>query len=652
MSLILSIDDKQLELAPETVIAYTFQANNIGQLQNPNSNYSNIFKVPFTAKNHIAFENARNINSTTNIPYQNIKGSLSNNGLNIVTDGIATLEDVSGSYNLRLNSGNIDFFSLLGESVVSRLYDGGIYGEIHQWNLTNIFNSRENNEGYIYPFIDWNTDSLIYADSQINIRTMLPCLFVKSVFDRIKLATDFNIKGTFIESERFQKLLLTPDTFTYTDEISTFIEQIFNPKLEYLGYNLLGTVTPNISQNINEYFFYGVGEQLIFNDGFGDFLPPMNGTFTISWDINPFIRSIGAGSIGLKQLEVFLYLETGTVILQSNTIFSETTSSDVDGNYKGSFIYNGGVALSGNEFKVGYKFTIQENISTNIEFGFDTDSILKAKLNPGPTIQFDGVVFLNQMFQIKQKDLIFDLMNQHALVCQTNNISKTIEFNYFDDLISNLHLAKDWSNKVDPNSLTLNFSFGEYAKKNNFKYKENETVTSGFGDSFITISDENLKDEATAVQLFTTATESLIEGDLTLPNIKSFVYNNLDPATFTGQNNRILILNKIESENDIEWTDVISSEFSNIVPLCSFEPLGFEDLIPENYETLQRILDKTKGITLMMKINELDLNELDFLIPIYLHVQCREVFLTGNFYLNKIEQYTGGKYTKCELFRI
>ena len=91
---------------------------------------------------------------------------------------------------------------------------------------------------------------------------------------------------------------------------------------------------------------------------------------------------------------------------------------------------------------------------------------------------------------------------------------------------------------------------------------------------------------------------------------------------------------------------------SNVVPLCSFEPLGFEDLLPENYETLQQILDKTKGVTLMVKINELDLSELDFLIPIYLHVQFREVFLTGNFYLNKIEQYTGGKYTKCEFFRI
>ncbi len=651
MSLILSIDEKQLDLSPNTVIAYTFQANNIGQLQNPNSNYSNIFKVPFTAKNHIAFENARNINSTTNIPYQIVKGSLSNNGLNIVTDGIATLEDINGSYNLRLNSGNIDFFSLLGNLAVSRLYDGGIYGEVHQWNLTNIFESRANTEGYIYPWINWENGTITYTSFTQNVETMLPCLFVKSVFDRIKLATDFNIKGSFIESERYPKLLLTPDNFTYTDEVSNFVEQIFNPKLEYLGYNLLGTVAPDIAQNINEYFFYGVGEQLIFNDGVSDFMPPMDGTFTISWDITPFIRSVDSGSVGLKRLEVFLYLETGTVILQSNTIFNETTSADIEGNYKGSFIYNGGVALSGNEFKVGYKFTIQENVSTDIEFGFDTDSVLKAKLNPNPSIQFNGVIFLNQMFQIKQKELIFDLMNQHALVCQTNNISKTIEFNYFDDLISNLHLAKHWSNKVDPNSLSLNFTFGEYAKKNNFKYKENETVTAGFGDSFFNIADENLKDEATAVQLFTTATESVQQEELLFPNIKAFVYGDL-LSTYTNRNNRILILNTTEFDDDRTWSDGTSTDVSNVVPLCSFDPLGFEDLLPENYETLQQILDKTKGVTLMVKINELDLSELDFLIPIYLHVQCREVFLTGNFYLNKIEQYTGGKYTKCEFFRI
>jgi len=647
MSLILSIDEKQLDLSPETIIAYTFQANNIGQLQNPNSNYSNIFKVPFTAKNHIAFENARNINSTTNIPYQNISGSLSNNGLNIVTNGIATLEDVSGSYNLRLNSGNIDFFSLLGESVVSRLYDGGIYGEIHQWNLTNIFESRANTEGYIYPFIDWNNESSVFFGNVLNVQSMLPCLFIKSIFDRIELATDFNIQGTFIESERYPNLLLTPDTFTYTDEIRETIKNGF--EISQTDLPEPGTVpaSPSPPYAIINYPSYSQIFSIEFNDGISDFQSSFLGVWNIDYDLNLFIEDSGA--LSPRAVYLSLYDSTTSTIVASQIIAS-STGGEINGDYSGQIIFTNEYTAN-HDYKIQLLFAITED-SIPLDFQVNSINYLKMNFTPNPLVTFGGVVFLNQMFQIKQKDLIFDLMNQHALVCQTNNISKTIEFNYFDDLISNLHLAKDWSNKVDPNSLTLNFSFGDYAKKNNFKYKENETVTAGFGDSYFNIADENLKEEATAVQLFTSATETLLEDTLVFPNIKSFEYDPL-VSGFTGRNNRILILNSTESVDPIEWNDFNgNTDSSTTLPLCEFEPLSFENLIPENYETLQRILDKTKGITLMIKINELDLNELDFLIPIYLHVQCREVFLTGNFYLNKIEQYTGGKYTKCELFGI
>lgn len=655
----LVINGQTADLSSQTIVAMTIQANNVGNLQGPQTNFSNIFKIPLTNKNRIILENLNNVNSSTNLPYEQSSGSYSQNGVNLVDDGIVTIEGVDENINVRLNGGNIDFFTLLGELVVSRLYDGGTYGELHQWSLTNMFDSRTNTEGYIYPFIDWNTDSLIFASNELNVRSMLPTLFIHSIFDKISLATGFNFSGSFIESEIFSKLILSPDTFKYTAEIVQLIADTFFTDNSPDGFVLLGNVPANAGTFTYNFPYNSLNAQASFDDGFNTFVPSMDGILILEYDLRPYISKDSSPIITPSTRKSFLIEiidSTTSTVLESLYLFDEDTTddlSDFEGNndFQGSISYSGGL-IQDHAYKIRYTFRIQEDNSTGYNYGFDDSGTFTLTFQATPNIKFGGIVFLNSMFNIKQKDLVKDLLCQFGVIVQTDNSTKKVKFNFFNDLIKNIPYAKDWSNKVDANSINLNFTFGKYAKQNDFKYKENETVTVGFGDSFFNISDENLEEQTTVVQLVTSATESILEDTLTFPNIKSFEYD-FPTSIFTGQNNRILVLNPTISDDPITWNDFEgNTEIDTTLPLCEFDSLDFDNLLPEYYEALQNILNKTKGVQLNLKLNEIDINTLDFTIPIYLNVQIKKIHLQGMFYLNKIMEYIGKGFTKCELFRI
>jgi hypothetical protein len=99
---------------------------------------------------------------------------------------------------------------------------------------------------------------------------------------------------------------------------------------------------------------------------------------------------------------------------------------------------------------------------------------------------------------------------------------------------------------------------------------------------------------------------------------------------------------------NVAYTDGTTTINKNTyIPFAKF--IGFEKTIPEFYEALSGILDKTKAIKLPIKLSAKEISELNFIIPKYLHVP--EIGIDGYFYLNKIENYKGD-ITLCEFVRL
>ncbi len=98
------------------------------------------------------------------------------------------------------------------------------------------------------------------------------------------------------------------------------------------------------------------------------------------------------------------------------------------------------------------------------------------------------------------------------------------------------------------------------------------------------------------------------------------------------------------SSNDISEV----SRFSKInIPFCRF--YGFDKLIPSNYDAIKDILTYSKFLKLNLKLTPVDVKEIDFSIPIYLHSPPLKI--DDYFYLNKINNYKDGL-TACEFVRL
>jgi len=99
----------------------------------------------------------------------------------------------------------------------------------------------------------------------------------------------------------------------------------------------------------------------------------------------------------------------------------------------------------------------------------------------------------------------------HCLLFITDNITKTIHFIKFSDIIKNKRIAYDWSDKLDlskDKEPELKFKFGKYGQTNYLKYKEDEDVELGLGDDSFIFDDKMLPIEKTLIEMPFAATES------------------------------------------------------------------------------------------------------------------------------------------------
>ncbi len=117
----LYINGNYIELSEESTVGVTFQANDISSLSNRQGDYTNEFKVPKTKNNQIALEQSSGLNSSSLLPYQKNTCRYAQNGIDIINNGFATISSFDGFYKIKVISGNLNPFDLIGEKMLSDL---------------------------------------------------------------------------------------------------------------------------------------------------------------------------------------------------------------------------------------------------------------------------------------------------------------------------------------------------------------------------------------------------------------------------------------------------------------------------------------------------------------------------------------------------
>lgn len=649
----LFINGNIIDLSESSEIAVTYQANDVGSLQNRQGTFTNNFKIIQNDHNVSVLGFSHLMTSASSVPYSRLNCTYIENGVEIISDGYGILKDSSNNFfTLQIVSGNIDLSKSIGDKLVGEFYSNDT---VYKWNTENAFNSLDGSRYYIYPLIDWRADIDTFFNTSpvADVSNMLPAIKIPDLFSRIEADLGFSFVGPYLESDEHKTMILTPDEFTRSDESVNALKAkaIFDPGP--WDVTIIGNIPIPEDSGINYVRVYPT--QNNFETGFSlnNFSVTENAIGSLSLSDNLSIswqKDEIPGSFYNSQSRDF-YIVSRIIRGSDGQILAEITSevwtgelNDPNSTFYITFETGNILFEAGDFYYCAHDFVIQAH--TNIDSRmYVMSEYCKFEYTPTSIIAIGSNLDFKDIFRMKTKDVLFDILNLRGVIIQTDTYKKEVQFNYFQDIVDNIPSALDWSDKVDIRSNNLSFRFGDYAQKNWFKFKENESVPKGLGDYFFNISNENIEAEKTIIQLNHSATEQKNKYlGYNIPEIKAF-----DAGTkWLKPGYRLLNLEKQNTSFLVSFSDGTTTQTtSSNIPFARF--IGFDKTIPEFYPALISILDNTKALKLPLHLSEDDVSEVDFTIPIYLHIPERSI--DGYFYLNKIENFTSGL-TLCEFIRL
>ena len=425
------------------------QSNDIGDLSGRQSSYSVNFKLPWTAKNKALLDNVGEIGITSsNKKIDNVYiefGSMSYKGflrvensepnkhyeVYFITDIGDWAEDIKSK---KLQELNLDRYN-------------------HLLNISNIYGSRNNTEGYIYPFVNygWWNNHFATVGQPINSNytrwnQYYPAFYdvtlIKQIFEDIGWSIDAN--SELFAEPRFQRqvTLFSNGNFENKNTEETVVMSSF---IGSQSISVLTKVPPNrvIDKNNN------------FDDVANKYICPSDGSYVID------NLQTAQSPIPNTELRVFVF-KNGSFIYSypdSSTFYPQTKYDNF------SFIANKGDEI---ELYIAQTGTVSP-VTLNVMFY---------------TIKKASEILYNSAFNIvdtlpdmNQIDFVKDIINMYGIAISTDPQTKTVKFDLYKNIVNKKTIAKDWTNKIDlskPINIDYKTLSAKYGKVNYYTYTTDE----------------------------------------------------------------------------------------------------------------------------------------------------------------------------------
>jgi hypothetical protein len=630
----LYINGSLCDLSDFSIIGVTKQANDIGELQNRQGDFTNTFKLPLTQRNLLLTGIPNDVQSNSSIPYQILNITYIQNGVTIVTNGRGVIESVNEFIELSVTAGNISLSDAIGDITVGDLFDSTF-----TWNLTNVIDTTDY---WIYPLIDWRTDIDTYFDTaETDARFMLPCLKMPEFFQRLETYTGFQFDGTFINSSDFNQMVITPTDFVRTATLEVNSGRYILSDTAFPDTQLFD-IPADTTPPVNVSLLFNIKTNTFSNSEFSQgttprFIPATNqvGILRFSALLNTFRFCNGNNSDVELYATTYIVNHTDSIVLsyQQTSVFTTQMNIGIFPNFNISFETDEMTFVAGKEYRV---YTTLEVTNINL------DSTLRAtwqnskfEFQQTKSIIFGSEISFKDLFRMKAKDVFKDALNLRCLMLQTDNYSNITRLDYFNDIKDKTPI--DWTSKLDISAKNISFTFGKYARRNWLRFKNNTNVQDQIGDAYFDVSNDNLEADKDVIKLSHPATEqrSKFEG-VNIPKIKAI------DSDLQWNKPDYRILNVALQPIEVDYTDGTTTTTVTECPVANF--IGGDVILENYYDSIQAILDKSKVVNLPFRLNAIDIENIDYLTPIY--VEC-----FGTFYLNKINAFKGDV-TFCELVRL
>lgn len=634
----LFLNDTEIDLS-DASIQINYSIAKIGEIENRSGARSAQIELPKTARNRLFFENPDDLGSQSVKPYRRIKARL-------YTDGIdqrilfASLETVNETYNIRVYGLNVSFFDLIK---AKKLIDLDLKDLDHYRTFNNIKDGRNRTEGYLYPIVDNFADSpnlyMGNVSATAYVQYLYPAIYYEDMLRRICEAEGYTLINEIPNLPLYptDKLCLPYSSvkFQRNKDMGRYdaLISIDSPQAATGSF----TAIPFLTLIDYEYKYWGstsLSSGLLFLDVI---LCDIDYSFTLENTtgadlIYQLDYTDSTGSIAFESFTI----PASTTIIHTKSFPQYETKGFIEvlqkvGGATGSVMINAATITISNSVLVTFNESIQYD---NGRYSFTTISSL--------------------LPDWKQSQLFSNYLKMFCGLISVDEFEKTVTLFPFSDIVKNISSGKDWSDKLDLSNVDeKKFAF-DYSQINNLTYKADDTVTKPNGtDGVILIDDENLDGLGDMVKLDFAASEMVTRlNGQTIPQIKMWVNVGNADEEKNEVEQRVLVVKFIDIPFD--YTDGSPpTTVTTDIPLPYFISeedfnLGFEDNLLRYYAKFIEVLDRTKILTLDLRLNASDINQLDFTKPVYIQ------HFNSWFYISQIKGYEPNSYnsTQVELVKL
>lgn len=635
MSYLIYINNQLIE-SSSLNFARTLQVNDIGNITNRNSSFTQTIKIPRTANNKRIFEQVYNNGNQSNLPYQKASCDIidADTGLHVIYKGWAVLlETTAKEYSITIYDGVIDFYRSIENITITEC---GVSELNHVKNLANVIETWTNEDlPYRYILADYNGNN--YTDDfKINIDFQVPSAKVSYLWDKIFEYIGFTYTGTIFEHEYFQNLWMsypkpvsqeTPELFLVTEQTSVVVSNSTTYP-DGSGGTFFGTSTyfdlfPDNSDYITTYYNPTTGAQV--SGLFRFYFEPA--TFTI----NNGIEIITTSRIGAYRLSavpspnpiIFVDIENGNYLDINLNVGDKFIVEPYYENF--DFPVRGGSTPTATTIISG-EVTTSFNYISGFSLGFDEAFI-----------------------DFKVSDFIREIVTRFGLTIFKDKYSNNVDFKTTSELLQTNNIVNLEDKFIG--KISEKYTFGGYAKRNTFSYKYNDEE-SKHNDGFISIDNENLKEEITLLnsQIYSPEKDrALILLDYyNVYKIWNKEIKDDESVAYKGLDGRFYFLRAQKEIAPLQVGSTIlgSSTTVNSYFRENYNRLNFQNIVQDFYAPIQSIFNKAKLITCEFWLKKSDIAEFDF-SRLYFIEQ-----LGSNYIVNKIYNFVDGKVTKVELIEV
>lgn len=600
-------------------IRLTKQVNDIGDVANRKTNFTNQFKIPKTERNVAFFERLAIPGNTATIQYQLMSVVLFKDGVQLISDGYASIKESNQlAYEITIVDGNIDLIEAIGDLRLNEL----IWNDInHMLNIDTYTASLTNTNGYIYALAQFGESEI--TTGYIRLEGQVPSVYKHTIWNKIFQSAGINYTGTFFSDPEFLSRVVTPSRGYNVEEIALTETAAGTGTTDTISKNQSNGNPP---QDFEDEFAITGSGLVDLTDNDNRIQSTINGALRIDFESNY--------NLIYGEFVVGIYLN-GT-LLASDFLPPETS-----GTQSGSVLINVSpgdeiyFTLITTQYLYDGVWRLLGDVDIEMTFTFITG---------GYTVDFAAI-----MPDTKAIDFIKDEMRRFGLLFRKVPNTNYFEFRTIESILTDFDTVEDWSNKL-VRVIKEEYDSG-YARNNRMTYKYPEETLVPTHDGNLTISDETIPIEKKLFESIYLLSRTFVEflGNplyyVPLRELKEESGDTLIVPIERQMSSFNLLF--VDETITIRFFDVITDTVisSPDIPFLSLEDEGYDFFIENYYAAFSEVLNAYKKLTAEIYLTPIDIHNLDFF--------SLKTFRTlgRRYLLNKVQERGNGIY-QAELIEL